>query len=182
MQRSASGLPEAAPDQVDVDIVDLEFQAPDVTVAAGGLVAWTNLGQVPHTVTASDGSFDSDILEPGAGFEQRFDTPGTFAYLCELHPGMTGTVEVVAATGDGAAPAGVGTVGSDPGTTGSGNTPTGPGETAEPLSDGPAALAASALGDLAGLVLAVVAASAAVAVFVNVIRGTVRPATTYKPE
>jgi plastocyanin len=33
----------------------------------------------------------------GQTFSVTFDTPGTFAYYCEIHPGMIGQVTVAAA-------------------------------------------------------------------------------------
>ena len=47
-------------------------------------------------MTAPDGTFDSGIVDPGGAFLQRFDEVGTYDYLCTLHPGMEGTIEVVA--------------------------------------------------------------------------------------
>ena len=84
-------------DDAIVDIVDLAFEPAEVTVTAGGSVTWTNTGVAPHTATAEDGSFDSATLDSGATFTQTFETPGTFAYICQIHPDMRGTVDVVAA-------------------------------------------------------------------------------------
>ena len=60
----------------------------------GTPVTWTNLDPTAHTVSASDGSFDSGTLEPDARFETTFERPGTFAYFCQIHPTMRGTVRV----------------------------------------------------------------------------------------
>ena len=84
-------------DAVEVAIEDFAFDAPSVTVAAGGSVTWTNVGDAPHTVTASDGSYDSGTLESDIAFVRTFDTVGTYGYICAIHPAMTGTVEVVEA-------------------------------------------------------------------------------------
>jgi plastocyanin len=67
-------------------------------VAPGTWVTWSNDGQDAHTVTALDGSFDSGDLDPSEGFSWYFDQPGTFAYVCTLHPWMTG--KIVVADGD----------------------------------------------------------------------------------
>jgi plastocyanin len=91
----APGAP--ATDSAGVDIVDLAFEPAAVEVVAGGSVTWTNTGDVPHTATAEDASFDSKALQSGATFTQTFATPGTFAYLCQIHPDMRGTVEVMEA-------------------------------------------------------------------------------------
>ena len=63
-------------------------------VAAGSWVTWSNAGQDAHTVTAVDGLFDSGSLDPSDGFSWYFDQPGTYAYLCSLHPWMGGTIIV----------------------------------------------------------------------------------------
>jgi plastocyanin len=97
------GLRDAqAQNAVSVSIVNFAFEPASVEVPVGGTVTWTNNGGAPHTVTADDGAFDSGELAPGASFSQTFDAAGTFAYHCNIHPQMTGTVNVVAAT---AAPA-----------------------------------------------------------------------------
>jgi plastocyanin len=68
----------------------------EVVVPVGATVTWTNLGIVPHTATAEDGSFDSGILEQGGTFSRVFDAPGEYPYRCTLHPWMVGKVVVSA--------------------------------------------------------------------------------------
>jgi plastocyanin len=64
-------------------------------VAPGTWVTWSNNGQDKHTVTALDGSFDSQNLEPSEGFSWFFDQPGTeVQYTCTLHTWMNGTIVV----------------------------------------------------------------------------------------
>jgi plastocyanin len=64
------------------------------TVPAGTWVTWSNAGEETHSVTASDGSFDSGDLDPSEGFSWYFDQPGSFQYTCVEHPWMAGTIEV----------------------------------------------------------------------------------------
>src|SRR6266508_4182387 len=81
-----------------VSIDDLAFSPATVVVQAGDTVTWTNQQtDVPHTVTADGGSFDSGTLNTGDTFQYTFDTAGTFPYHCAIHPTMHGTVEVEAA-------------------------------------------------------------------------------------
>jgi plastocyanin len=80
-----------------VSIVDFAFDPAAVEVPVGATVTWTNTGAAPHTATASDGTFDSGELAPGASFSHTFAAAGTFPYVCQIHPQMTGTVTVVEA-------------------------------------------------------------------------------------
>jgi plastocyanin len=63
-------------------------------IAVGTTVTVTNTDSSPHTWTADDGSFDSGSIAGGESFEFTFDTPGEFAYHCNFHPSMTGTITV----------------------------------------------------------------------------------------
>lgn len=78
-----------------VSIQDFQFQPATITIEPGDTVVWTNLDFTAHNVTG-DG-FVSGNLGNGAQFAHDFTDVGTFAYLCTLHSGMTGTVEVAAA-------------------------------------------------------------------------------------
>jgi plastocyanin len=49
---------------------------------------------VAHTWTAEDFSFNSGNISPGAQYTHTFDAPGDYAYFCEIHPEMTGTMSV----------------------------------------------------------------------------------------
>ena len=92
-----------------VSIVDFDFSPGSLEVAAGTTVTWTNDGDAPHTVTADRGEFDSGELASGDTYSFTFDTPGTYAYHCEIHPNMTATIVVTggdAAGGDDDAAAG----------------------------------------------------------------------------
>ena len=96
--------PATGPGVVEAGIVDFAFQPTPVTIAAGGTVTWVNRGAAPHTVTASDDSFDSSLIEAGGSFSQAFATPGRYAFVCTFHPDMAGTVEVTAPSAGTAAP------------------------------------------------------------------------------
>lgn len=78
-----------------VDIVEFTYQPDPVVVQAGGKVIWQNQDAAPHTATADDDSWDTGTIEKGKIGSETFKEPGTFAYFCEIHPDMRGTVEVV---------------------------------------------------------------------------------------
>jgi len=87
-----------------------QFFVPKETRATIGLsnkVVWTNTDITGHTVTTDDGYtdlingvFDSvqqsgSIIMPGQTFEFTFTQVGQYAYHCEPHPHMQGSIEIV---------------------------------------------------------------------------------------
>lgn len=69
-----------------------------VVMGVNNTVTWVNNDDAPHTVTASDGSFNSGNLNAGQAWSHTFTAPGTYAYYCSYHPWMKGTVIVEAAS------------------------------------------------------------------------------------
>jgi plastocyanin len=143
-----------APNTEAIDIVDFAFEPPSVELPEGTTILWTNNGVAPHAVSATDGSFDSGTFDSGASFEHTFTTPGTYAYLCRVHPEMTGTIEIVASEPGPVAPAAASTTTSDT------STPT--------------------QGALPGLALSVTLVGVASALFARLLRGTAKRG--YRPE
>ncbi len=92
-------------------------------VPAGSSVTVRNHGNLPHSVTAVDGSFDSGLLQPGDTFEVAVDDPGVVRVYCTLHgttagegmagvlivgdPAVTAEDSAVSARVEGLAPPGV---------------------------------------------------------------------------
>ena len=70
------------------------FRPGEITVAAGDVVVWRNDDPFPHTVVSAAGGWRSSELPPAAEWEWKASTPGTFRYVCTLHPGMNGLVHV----------------------------------------------------------------------------------------
>jgi len=83
----------AAPGIVAVRIVDFAFDPATVTTPVGTTVLWTNTG-VEHTTTSSDNVWGSEVLERGDTFRYQFTRPGTYPYICGLHPDMQATIIV----------------------------------------------------------------------------------------
>jgi plastocyanin len=77
------------------------FSPSTLTIAAGGRVTFLNDDDREHTATATAGAFDTGVLAEGGSAAESFPTAGTFAYLCAIHPEMTGTVTVRATVGTG---------------------------------------------------------------------------------
>lgn len=77
-----------------VTIANFAFDPATVTVNVGDSVTWTNQDSTAHTATAGGGSFDTGSIGAGQTATVTFDTAGTFAYVCSIHPQMAGTVVV----------------------------------------------------------------------------------------
>lgn len=90
--------------KASVNIIDLDYDPREVTVAQGAEVTWTNIGQAPHTVTARDSAWTSELMQTGDTYSMVFDEIGRFEYFCTLHPNMVGTVIVTDAAGVAPAP------------------------------------------------------------------------------
>ncbi|HLD33682.1 MAG TPA: cupredoxin family copper-binding protein [Candidatus Nanoarchaeia archaeon] len=77
-----------------VRIKGFKFVPAEITVKAGDTVTWINDDTAPHTATADSDEFDTDRLEEGEQASVTFDNTGDFAYFCNIHRGMRGTVTV----------------------------------------------------------------------------------------
>ncbi len=92
---SGGGDDAAAGGGGEVVMKGIKFVPPEVTVAAGDTVTWTNEDTVGHDVTGdSFSSGDSGGLQNGDTFKFTFKKAGTFDYVCTVHPGMEGSVTV----------------------------------------------------------------------------------------
>ena len=78
----------------DVSIVGFTFDPQIVNINVGDTVKWTNNDSVPHTSTSDTMVWDSGTLNNGDTFEFTFNTADSYPYHCEVHPSMTGTVNV----------------------------------------------------------------------------------------
>jgi amicyanin len=77
-----------------VSISDFKFNPATLTVPVGATVTWTNKDEEPHTIAAKDGSFHSPGMDTNGTYSFTFTTPGSYDYICSIHPFMTGTVVV----------------------------------------------------------------------------------------
>ena len=77
-----------------VAITNFAFTPAVLTVKRGETVVWTNQDEEPHTVVAGNNSFHSPGLDANGTFAFTFASPGTFDYICSIHPFMHGTVVV----------------------------------------------------------------------------------------
>jgi LPXTG-motif cell wall-anchored protein len=81
-----------------VTIADFHFSPASTTIHVGDTITWSNSGPSSHTATASNGSFNTGILKKGQSASHTFTQPGTYAYVCQIHPFMHGTITVLAST------------------------------------------------------------------------------------
>jgi YVTN family beta-propeller protein len=78
-----------------VAIRNFAFEPAQITVKAGERVTWQNDDGAPHGVVYKDGGTGIDLLLPGKSFARTFDKPGTYDYVCSVHPYMTARVTVI---------------------------------------------------------------------------------------
>ncbi|MET7620396.1 cupredoxin family copper-binding protein [Streptomyces sp. NPDC005408] len=96
------GLPSTAAQAAghhQVSMSGYAFSPRTLTITAGSTVTWTNQDTAPHDVKTTSGphSFHSPMLDKGGSWSHTFTSPGTYGYLCTVHPGMTGQLIVKSA-------------------------------------------------------------------------------------
>jgi len=77
-----------------VSIANFAFAPAALEVPVGVAVTWSNDDGAPHGLAYADKGAGADVLLPGATFVRTFDRPGTYDYVCAVHPYMQGRVIV----------------------------------------------------------------------------------------
>jgi plastocyanin len=101
------------------------FSPRTIVITAGDTVRWVNNSSTSEGHTATGKNFDSGFMKPGDRYSHTFKDPGSFSYICSIHPFMKGTV-TVKSSGSGGSSGGNGG-GSSGGGSGSGSTGAGSG-------------------------------------------------------
>ena len=58
-------------------------------------MTFTNQDSAPHTSSSTTNAWDSGTIQPGGSFTLTApQQPGSYAYMCNIHPVMTGTLIV----------------------------------------------------------------------------------------
>ncbi|WP_438448358.1 plastocyanin/azurin family copper-binding protein [Gorillibacterium sp. sgz5001074] len=73
------------PKEYSIDMSGFRFTAPELTIAAGSTVKFTNMDSARHNAVALDGSFRTALLSKGQSETVTFDKPGIYEYICEPH-------------------------------------------------------------------------------------------------
>jgi plastocyanin len=110
-----SPVASSQPATKEVRIEQYKFIPETIHVAVGGVIKWTNFDDVGHTVsfTSADTArrqirsrqelfdpsrpshlYGSKLFGRNETFSAKFERAGRFAYICDPHPYMKGTVVV----------------------------------------------------------------------------------------
>ena len=91
---------------IGITIKNFLYQPVTLTVPVGATVTWTQLDEIPHTVTsgragAEDAGtvFDDTETKVNQAFSFTFGSPGTYAYFCRFHTEMVAGIVVTGAGG-----------------------------------------------------------------------------------
>jgi plastocyanin len=79
---------------VTIEIGNYSFTPAEVTVAPGTKVVWVNHDEMVHSVVSADHLFGSTGMDTDDEYSFVFEKEGDYAYLCSLHPYMTGMIKV----------------------------------------------------------------------------------------
>lgn len=77
-----------------VTIRDNRFSPGNLVVPRGATVAWKNEDRAPHDATADGDAWETGRLRKGDSDSLTFDEPGTYDYLCTVHPSMKARLTV----------------------------------------------------------------------------------------
>jgi len=75
------------------------FSPASLAVTTGSKIIWTNDDNTVHTVTATDGSFNSGDIAVGSSYTKTFSSAGTFNYHDDHNTNMTGVLIITGSAG-----------------------------------------------------------------------------------
>ena len=87
---------QVATGSAEIDIKNFAFEPATLTVAPGTAVTWVNQDEEPHNIVGlgKPRIFRSQGVDGGEKYTFVFDQPGTYEYVCSVHPHMHGTIVV----------------------------------------------------------------------------------------
>ena len=78
-----------------VSIGEFRFGPEKAVVKSGSTITWTNTDDSPHQVTVQGQStLRTPVVLKGQSTQLAFQDVGSYEYICGLHPGMKGSIEV----------------------------------------------------------------------------------------
>ncbi|MGW4631713.1 cupredoxin domain-containing protein [Nocardia sp. NPDC004415] len=86
----------SGPTALTVDVSGMKYSPADATIKVGETVTWKFSDKAPHNVQGIGDKamgINSPIIDKGE-WSYTFTQPGTYRYLCTLHPDMRGTITV----------------------------------------------------------------------------------------
>ncbi len=82
------------PGDVTASIKDFSFDPAEIHAKVDQVIAFSNTGAAPHTVTLDDGSCTTPNIAPGATDGVVFSVAGSYPFHCAIHSQMKGTIVV----------------------------------------------------------------------------------------
>ena len=76
-----------------VTIEDFAFSPKTLKVKSGTKIKVSNEDGATHTFTANKGAFDTGDIDGGSSATVTVKKPGTYAYHCNIHDFMKGTIK-----------------------------------------------------------------------------------------
>jgi plastocyanin len=83
-----------AADATEIGIDNFRFAPTPLTVPKGATVTWVNRDDIPHSILCQTLGFHSHPMDTDETVSLTFDQPGTYEYICGLHPFMSGRLVV----------------------------------------------------------------------------------------
>ena len=79
----------------EIQIKSFAFNPGTLTINKGDSIVWTNTDSASHTIISDSGSeVSSQSLSTGQSYSHTFNTAGTYAYHCSVHPSMKASIIV----------------------------------------------------------------------------------------
>jgi plastocyanin len=95
---STAEVPQESPSVVRMTGGGSVYQFEDQVIkSADGEIEFVNSSDAPHNVVWDDKTLQpSPLIKRGESWSVELGTPGVYEYVCTLHPGMRGVVEITA--------------------------------------------------------------------------------------
>jgi plastocyanin len=90
---TAAGASTPSAKKPTVTIDNFAFAPKTLTVKAGTKITVKNKDSTTHTFTADKGAFDAGDIDSGSSATVTVKKPGTYAYHCNIHSSMHGTIK-----------------------------------------------------------------------------------------
>jgi plastocyanin len=87
-------LQAAAQTAANVTISNFRFAPETISVSGNAPITWTNNDGAPHQVVVGSKKLSTPVMNKGQSAQLRIAEPGSYDYICGIHPTMKGRISV----------------------------------------------------------------------------------------